>query len=176
MCAEPVRGVRSLRSGARAGGVPSWVWWCLGGLLVAVVLAGWWGLERAREWIETERPQAGAERKADRQGRTVVTTAAQLLQEFQDDPAAADLKYRDMSFELTGVVERQGRFGGDVPFVILHAGDDNAKVKIECYFDGADPAAETRLQRLTKGQRITVSGDYDGQVSNLQVGACVLLK
>lgn len=174
MCAEPVRNVRSDRG--MAGSVPPWIWWCLGGLLVAVVLAGWWGFEMAQELIETVRPQAGAEREADRQARIVVITAAQLLQEFQDDPVAADLRYRDKSFELTGVVERQGRFGGGVPFVILHAGDDNAKVKIECYFDGADAAAETKLQRLTKGQSITVSGEYDGQASNLQVGDCVLLK
>lgn len=176
MCAEPLRNVRSDRGVARAGSVPPWVWWCLGGLLVAVALAGWWGFEMAQEWIDTVRPQVGAEREADRRARTVVITAAQLLQEFQDDPVAADQKYRDKSFELTGVLERQGRFGGGVPFVILHAGDDNAKVKIECYFDGADPAAETRLQQLAKGQNITVSGEYDGQAGNLQVGDCVLLK
>lgn len=184
VCAEPVRNIRS-DDAARTGNLPSWVGWGIGGLVVAAVLVGWWGFGMrgpdaadgdAQQLIERVRAQVKAEPEADRRARTVVITAAQLLQEFQNNPVAADQKYQDKHFELTGVVERQGRSGGNIPFVILHAGDENAKLKIECFFDQADAAAELQLRQLTKGQTITVRGDFDGQVSNLQLGDCILVK
>jgi hypothetical protein len=33
-----------------------------------------------------------------------------------------------------------------------------------------------RIRRLGKGQSITVSGEYDGRVSNIQLRECVLVK
>jgi hypothetical protein len=143
----------------------------------------WWGFGRGRpdavrdaqQLIDQLKAQVNAEGEADRRARTVVITAAQLLKEFQDNPVAADQRYKDTYFELTGVVEQQGR-SRDTQFVILHAGDQHAKLKIECFFDLADAAAELQLQRLTKGQTITVRGEYDGHVSNLQLGDCILVR
>ena len=64
----------------------------------------------------------------------------------------------------------------DVPFVILHGGDADAKIKIECFFELADPTNRIRIRRLTKGETITVRGEYQGQVSNVQVRLCEMVK
>ncbi|MCI0700985.1 MAG: hypothetical protein L0241_07875 [Planctomycetia bacterium] len=64
-------------------------------------------------------------------------------------------------------MERVGKDRDDIPFVILHAGDENAKLKIECFFDDADEEEEGQIERLDKGQTITVRGEYGGRVSNL---------
>jgi hypothetical protein len=132
-----------------------------------------WKMGQAMENMQKQVAQA----EADRQARTVVVTAANVLADFQKDPDAADEKYAGKYLELTGVVERTGRGRNDSPFVVLHAGDENAKLKIECFFEYLpDAAAEARYRRLAKGQTVTVRGEYDGQVSNVRLRECVLVK
>jgi len=180
ICAEPVRNVRS------DGGVFGWpsnlLRWIIVGVVVAVVSVGTccglgiWRLNTAVQDAGKAFEQAQANAEADRRARTVVVTASELLKEFQTDPAVADRKYAGKYLELTGVVERSGQGRFNTPFVILHAGDDNAKVKIECFFEMADEKEDAWIKRLGKGQTITVRGEYDGQVSNLQLRECVLVK
>lgn len=181
ICAEPVRNVRSDRPGF--GGSSSVMKWVIGGV-VAVVFAviGCCGL-LSWQWANTvkdfqkQMEQAQAAAEADRKARTVVVTAADLLGEFQKDPAAADQKYLGKYLEISGVVERNGRGRHDAPFVVIHGGDENAKLKIECFFDMIfNPNDEGDIRRLAKGQKITLRGEYDGQVSNVQLRDCVLVK
>jgi hypothetical protein len=180
ICAEPVRNVRS--NPARPANLPPWLKWVLGGLIAAVLGVagccglGAWLLRTAVNDAGKAMEQARAEAEAARRARTVVVTAAQLLHEFQNDPAAADRKYKGKHLEISGVVERVGRDGDDTPFVILHAGDDRVKLRIECYFDPADEEDEARIERLGQGQTVTVRGDYGSRVSNVQVRDCVLVK
>lgn len=182
MCAEPVRNVRGEGAGGGTGRLSPVLKWVLGGVVVAALAVvgccglGMWRLgtvvEEARK--EMERAQEAAE--ADRKARTVAIAAADLLREFRDDPAAADRKFAGKYLELTGVVERVGGDRDETPFVILHAGDETAKVKVECFFDYTNQPEEARIRRLDKGQAVTVRGEYDGQVSNVQVRECVLVK
>ena len=180
ICAEPVRNVRSNAAGF--GWPTKWFRWVIGGLVVVTLGVGgccglgMWRLgtafKNSQDMIERAREDAEAERRA----RTVVVTAADLLQEFKDDPDAADKKYAGEYLEIAGVVERAGRGRYDRPFVILHGGDEAASLKIECYFDLSDKKDEARIKRVGRGQTITVRGEYDGQVSNIQVRDCVLVK
>src|SRR5947199_18113 len=71
---------------------------------------------------------------------------------------------------------RSGGRGKQGVFVVLNGGDETAKVKIECFFDYVGHPEEGRLLRLKPGQTITVRGEYDGQVSNVQLRECVLVK
>jgi len=119
--------------------------------------------------------RAKAEVDAKRKARTVIVPAAQLLQEFLND-AGADNKYKGKYLEISGVVERVGRDRDDIPFVILHAGDGKAAIKIECFFDSADEEDEVRIDQLGKGQAVSVNGGYAGRVSNIQVRDCVLVR
>ncbi len=95
--------------------------------------------------------------------------------EFQNNPAA-DRNYKGKYLEISGVVERSGLDGDNIPFVILHAGDDRAALKIECFFDLADDDDEAEILRLRRGQAVTVRGDYNGLVSNLKVRDAVLVR
>jgi hypothetical protein len=180
ICAEPVRNVRSDKAGF---GRPSkLLWWILGGLAVVVLGVGgccglgMWRMGSAFKDAQSEMERMRAEAEADRKARTVVVSAADLLQEFKNDPAAADRKYSGSYLEISGVVERSGRGRYNMPFVVLCGGEENANLKIECYFDLTDEKLEPRIKRLTNGQTITVRGEYDGQVSNVQVRECVLVK
>jgi tRNA_anti-like len=184
MCAEPVRNVRS--GGPRSSGLsgmPPALKWILGAAVIAVLGVsgccglGMWRMGNLVQDAQKEWERAQAAKEADRQARTVVVNATELLQEFQKDAAAADRKYSGKYLEITGVVERTGRDRYHVLYVVLHGGDDNAKVKIECYFDVVyQQQDEARIKRLGKGQEITVRGEYDGQVSNLQLRESVLVK
>jgi hypothetical protein len=180
LCAEPVRNVRSDRTG-RAGGFPPWLRWILIGAAATVLgVAGCCGLglwrfgtaiQDARKAME----QAQADAEAERQARTVVVAAGDLLKEFQDDPAAADRKYKGKYLEVRGVVERRGKRGASGPFVILHGGDDKAPLKIECFFGYLDEEDEIENKRLAKGQKLTVRGEYGGRVSHIQLQGCALV-
>jgi hypothetical protein len=184
ICAEPVRNVRSGGGGyGRSGGAPPWIWWLLGAIGVAVLgVVGCcgvsvWQMNQAFQDQMQMMEQQRAAAEADRKARTVVVAAADLLKEFQADPAAADEKYEGKYLELTGVVERRGRGrDDDTPFVVLHAGDEDAKVKVECFFDLVFGAEEARVRRLAKGETVTVRGEYSGRVSNVQLKQCVLVK
>jgi hypothetical protein len=185
ICAEPVRNVRSGGGGGGGSifsGMSDSLKWILGGIAIGVLAVGGccgvgiWRTGAAVRDFQEQALKAQAEFEAKRQARTVIVSADALLQEFQKDPAAADDKYADKYLELTGVVERTGedRFGQ--PFVVLHGGDENAKLKIECFFTPTGDRDEARIKRLTKGRTITLRGEYEGQVSNIQLQDCVLVK
>ena len=179
ICAEPVRNVRSDRARSPwPRGMASWVRWVVG--VVAVVVLGvagccglgMWRMGSAIQDAQKAMQEAAAKAEADRKARTVVVAAADLLQEFQNDPAAADRKYKGKCLEVSGVMERRGKGPGGASFVILHAGDEQAPLKIECFFDFADEEDG----RLAKGQTVTVRGEYAGRVSHVQVRSCVLVR
>jgi hypothetical protein len=178
ICAEPVRNVRSDTAGA---GRP-WLRWALGAAAVVVLGVagccglGMWRMGTAINDARKAMEQAQADAEAERKARTVVVTAAALLKEFQDGPTAADRKYRGKLLEVTGTLERRGKSGGGGYFVILHAGDEQAPIKIECYFHFLDTEDDVENKRLGKGRTVTVRGEYAGRVSHLQLRGCVLVR
>jgi hypothetical protein len=172
ICAEPVRNVRS--EGRRSGGGggegmnPVLKWVLIGGLVGVVAVAGCcgvavWRMGGAMQDMQKQVVQAQAQAEADRQARTVVVSAAELLREFKDDEKAADEKYAGKYLELTGVVERTAGARRGNPYIVLHAGDEAARVKIECHFDYLLPADEAKFRRLRPGQTVTIRGEYEGQ-------------
>ncbi|HVK10949.1 MAG TPA: hypothetical protein VM597_19420 [Gemmataceae bacterium] len=184
ICAEPVRNVRS-SGGGRGGflsGMPDALKWVLGGLAIGALAVvgccgvGMWRMGAGMRDLQEQALKAQAEFEAKRQARTVVVSAEELLKEFEKDPAAADEKYAGKYLELTGAVERTGEGRHGQTFVVLTAGDEAAKLKIECFFNYVEPREETRIKRLPKGRTITLRGEYEGQVSNIQLQECVLVK
>lgn len=182
ICAEPVRGGRSGRRSSGGEGLSPVVRWLLfAGLGAILSVAGCCGLGawqggRALRDAQQQMERARAEEEARRKARTIVVTAAQLLKEFQDDPEAAGRKYEGKYLEMSGVVERVGRKGNESHFVVLHGGDEQAKLRIECYFFPADEMEEARLDRLGKGDAVIIRGEYDGRVTNVQMRECELAK
>jgi hypothetical protein len=187
VCAEPVRNVRSDRGrggwgGPGVFGLPPVAQWVLGALLVTLLGCGgccgfgaWFGGQKAeelREQAEREREAAEANRKA----RTVTVTAGPLLQAFEADPAAGDETYKGKYLHLTGVVERVGTDPDERPFVVLHGGDEKAKLRVECFFRPSSDEEDDALRKLTKGQQVTVRGEFRGRVTNVQLRECALDK
>lgn len=180
MCAEPVRNVRSDRPGGFSG-PGNWVKWVVAGS-VAVVLAvagccgvGMWRMGQAMKDAQ-QQVQAQMQAEAQRKANPVVVSAADLIRDFQDDPAAADRKYTGKYLEVTGVVERTGHGRYDRPFALLTGGkDDKATLKVECFFDSADAADEARIKRLAPGDKVTVRGEFDGHVANVLLRDCMLV-
>jgi hypothetical protein len=135
---------------------------------------GMWRLGGVLQQAQEQAERARVEEEAKRRERTVVVPAEQLLKEFQDDPDAADRKYKGKYLELSGVVERVGRNRNEGRFAILHGGDKQAKLRVECFFQyAADEAEEARIEQLAEGQAVTVRGEYDGRVTNVQMRGCV---
>jgi tRNA_anti-like len=181
ICAEPVRNVRSGGGGGWGGLSPVIRWLLIGGLVAGLGVAGCCGLGMWRMGVAIKDAQEQAERmraeeEARRRERTVAVPAAQLLKEFQDDPAAADRKYKGKYLEVSGVVERVGRNRNEGHFVILHGGDKQAKLRVECFFFPAGDVEEGRIERLDEGQAVTVRGEYDGRVTNIRLSECELAK
>ena len=184
ICAEPVRNVRS--SGGGGGGYGfgrpnSLMKLVVGGVIVAFLgVAGCCGLSmwkfgNAIENAQKEMEKQKAAAEADRKARTVSVSAAEFLKEFQADTDAADRKYVGKYLEISGVVENSGVDRFNSPFVVVHGGDENAKFKIECFFDNLlDHQIEARVRRLVKGQAISLRGEYDGRITNVQLRECVL--
>jgi hypothetical protein len=175
ICAEPVRNVRS-DGGAGLTGGPPWVRYGIVAALLSVAGCcglGMWKMGSAMQDAQRMMQEAIAKAEADRKARTIVVAAADVLKEFQDDAAAADQKFKGKYLELTGVVERRGKSGGTT-FVILHGGDEEAAIKIECY-DLFEMDVDVPRIQLDKGQQITLRGEYTGRVSNVQVRGCVLV-
>jgi hypothetical protein len=179
--------VRNVRSGSSGSGwlghIPPVVKWVLSGLVIVVVgvmgccALGMWQMNRMVKDAEKEMERVREQAEADRKARTVVVSTAQLLEEFQKEPEAADRKYKGKVLEISGIVERSGKDHSHIPFAILHAGDENAKLKVECFFGFMDEEEDdARAERLTKGQKITVRGEYQGWVSNVRMWQCVLVK
>ncbi len=182
ICAEPVRNVRSGGGGGGGfSGMSDSLKWILGGIAIGVLAVGGccgvsvWRAGAMMQDMQQQAVQAQAEFEANRLAQTVIVDAADLLLEFQKDPTAADDRYADKYLELTGIVERTGedRFGQT--FVVLHGGDENAKLKIECFFRPTGDRNEARIKRLAKGRTITLRGEYQGRVSNVQLQDCVLV-
>lgn len=156
--------------------------WLLGGALVCVLGVagccglGMWQMNMAMKDMQEEFEKQKEQQEADRKARTVVVPARQLLKDFEDNPAAAEVKYKGKYLEVSGVVEREGKDGREIPFVILNGGDENSKLKIECFFELAFGEERDHIERLRKGDTITVRGEYDGRVVNIQLRECVLAK
>jgi hypothetical protein len=178
ICAEPVRNVRSDgASGPVLTGGPPWVRYGIIAALLSVAGCcglGMWKMGSAMQDAQRMMQEAMTKMEEERKARTVVVTAADLLKEFQGDAAAADQKFKGKYLELTGTIERRGKSGAST-FVILHGGDPEAAIKIECY-DLYELDIDPPRVKADKGQQITLRGEYAGRVSNVQVRGCVLAK
>jgi putative nucleic acid binding protein len=178
ICAEPVRNVRSDGAASSMGFSTPWLRYGLVAGLLSIAGCcgiGVWRLGSGIQDMQQIMQDAIAKQEAERQARTVVVTAADLLHDFQNDADAADQKYRGKYLELTGVLERRGK-GGGAPFVILHGGDADAAIKIECFLAFVDVDEQPPAKQDDIGRQITVRGEYSGRVTNVQVRGCVLVK
>ena len=142
---------------------------CLGGLLSLVALnlllcGGYLG------WTYLTLRLGQREREAPPQA----VGAAQLGRDYQDDPAAADEKYRGQTLEVTGVIEEVGRDKAGTWCVLLRGEEGAGGQRVECSFDEADEDDAAQLARLRKGQEVTLRGRCEGGQGRVRLRDCAL--
>jgi hypothetical protein len=111
----------------------------------------WWF---GAEVDELKRQQAVM---ADLRARAIEISASRLIQEVQENTEAAEQKYARKYLEVTGIVERTGKDHNGIRFALLHGGDANAKIKIECYFDFSKERSRFRSSRRVRPSRFAAS-------------------
>src|SRR5262249_39172831 len=89
-------------------------------------------------------------------------TAAELGQEYADDAAAADERYRGETLQVTGVIDEVARDGTGTWRVVLRGEEGAGGRPVECSFDGADEDDAVQLPQLQEGQPLTVAGGGGG--------------
>ncbi|WP_244927918.1 hypothetical protein [Nocardioides sp. W7] len=104
--------------------------------------------------------------------KVIKVTAAKILQEFEDNEAAADLKYGDHQLlEVTGFVSKvDTELLHDDRYVIQVSGPDYeyAFTTINCDGQSAEDVAKLKV-----GQKVTVGGDFqDGGDLGIELGGC----
>jgi hypothetical protein len=106
------------------------------------------------------------------EAKVIKVTAAKILQEFEDNEAAADLRYGDHQLlEVTGFVSKvDTELIHDDRYIIRVAGPDYkyAFATINCDGQSAEDVANLKV-----GQKITVGGDFqDGGDLGIELGGC----
>ena len=175
--------MRNVRSDGHGGG---WLglprWFLISAACSLITFVGCCGMNMCQmpfmfRDAQKQMEELRAQMEADRKARTVVVKAEDLLQAFDDDAAEADKKYKGKYLEMTGVVDRTGKDGHGILFAVVHGGDEDAKVKVECFFGFETTRDEKQLNdQLPKGKTATIRGEYTGRVSNVQMRDCSLAK
>lgn len=101
--------------------------------------------------------------KDQRETRSIVIgiEAERLVAQYEANEIAADARYKDQMLAVTGIIGDfdKGPFGG--LYVVLAAESMRAFFSgVRCSFDKKN---EAELSRLSKGERITVTGRCDGR-------------
>ena len=105
-------------------------------------------------------------KKIEAQSVSYQMTSVALYQEYDANQVAADQKYKGKVLEVSGPILRIGKDIMDVPYVILN-GDGLSG--IQCSF-----ANENEVAKLGNNQQITVHGQCDGMIIDVQLEGCTL--
>lgn len=99
-------------------------------------------------------------------------TARQLNKDYADNEIAADLKYKDKVFAVTGVVLDIGKDWLDDPYLTMGGRGILGGVHFE-FNEESIPA----LARVSKGQSVTIKGEITGlTLGTVMVQECEIVK
>jgi hypothetical protein len=100
-------------------------------------------------------------------------TAEELASAYETDEETADARFGNKILKVTGLVNRiEVKDTLDIHYITL--GDEkNLLQSVRCMFDKGH---EGELNQLTKGQRVTVQGKFDGSIVQLRMRHCVLVR
>jgi hypothetical protein len=102
----------------------------------------------------------------------IEVTVKELALAYETDEETADARLGNKILKVTGIVQRiEVRDTLDIHYIILSEGRDLLQ-SVRCIFDKGH---EDELNRLTKGQMITVQGKFDGSIVQLRMRHCVLV-
>lgn len=104
--------------------------------------------------------------------KPVKVQAKKILQEFEENEAAADGKYKGKTLQVAGVVDKiDTEFIDEDEYVVnVGTGTDFEFISVNC-----DDQASKDVASLKKGQQITVIGDFeDGGDLGVELENCTI--
>ncbi len=118
-------------------------------------------------------PKPAPAPKAVPQPAAIKLTVEELIKAYAADAAAADAKFVNQILKVTGAVDRlvlQDNL--DIHYITLTNAEGNLLQNVRCMLIREH---DSELNKLTRGQIVTVQGIFDGSVINLRLKDCVLV-
>ena len=114
------------------------------------------------------------EPKAEPVSAVIDVTAEELISAYEADMMAADAKFANKILKVTAVVARiEAKDSLDIHYIMLTNVEENLLDSVRCMFDKKHGP---ELNRLIKGQTVTVQGKYDGSMIEIRMRDCVLVR
>ncbi len=102
----------------------------------------------------------------------IEVTVKELASTYETDEETADARFGNKILKVTGLVYRtEVKDTFDIHYIIL-SDENNLLQNVRCMFDKEQ---EDELNKLTKGQMVTVQGEFDGTAVQLRMIHCVLV-
>ena len=94
-----------------------------------------------------------------------------LFKRYDQNPIAADAKYRYETVVVVGIVEDIGRDILGNPYVVLKGSQEEFSLGgVQCTFDVAD---EAEIAEISEGQKVAIFGEVKGLILfNVQIDGC----
>lgn len=137
-------------------------------ILILLVIAGsqMGGKTKSPEAVKTTGNNAPVEQVA-----ALKITAVQLAEDYKANEVAADAKYKGKPLEISGLVGNIGKDILDTPYITFQTEQYAIINQVQCMFAKTD---EQVLATLSKGQRVTITGEVSGKMGNIIVKGCKL--
>jgi hypothetical protein len=118
---------------------------------------------------------AGIKRQSQSVLPPVSTNAAQIIQDYKANEVRADSQYKGRLVTVTGKIDSISKDILDSAYVTLSDGTEFGFISVQCTFgEPISPQQTQRLESLSKGQIITVSGMCSGKFGNVLLSDCTL--
>ena len=147
-----------------------------GGLkfVVVLVLLGIAGSQMG-DTAKTEVAQTSnqEEKKIEVPVATLKVTATQISEDYKANEVAADVKYKGKTVEISGLVGDIGKDILDTPYVTFQTEQYAIVNQVQCMFSKTD---EQKLTNLSKGQKITLTGEVSGKLVSVIVKGCEIVE
>jgi hypothetical protein len=102
----------------------------------------------------------------------IEVTVKELASTYETDEETADARFGNNILKVTGLVYRtEVKDTFDIHYIIL-SDENNLLQNVRCMFGKEQ---EDELNKLTKGQMVTVQGKFDGTAVQLRMIHCVLV-
>lgn len=122
---------------------------------------------------EDEKSETSETKNSDSSSEKAMTVDYKtLFQDYEDNPIAADQKYRYKKLRVSGQIKKIDREIMQHPYVSFAVKDYFGDVTL--YFSRDE---EPKITKLKKGQKITVEGKCDGlRLGNVHLSDCTLVE
>lgn len=145
-----------------------------GGLkfIVVIILLGVAGSQMG-EKAKSEVAQTTDNNIPVQQVETLKVTAVQLSGDYKANEIAAEAKYKGKLLEISGLVGDIGKDITDTPYITFQIDQYSIVNQVQCMFSKSD---EQLLASISKGQRLTVTGEVSGKLVNVIVRNCKIVE